>query len=68
MNISNNFDTYLIILNNIIIKQFYTNYGEQVSQGKLQNRGNKYLEEFPELDYIFNCNVIQEDVEWRPIG
>ena len=50
------------------IKQFYTNYGEQVSQGKLQNRGNKYLEEFPELDYIFNCNVIQEDVEWRPIG
>ena len=45
------------------LSQIYTGYGEKVSQGKIMNRGNAYLEEeFPLLDYILECKVLKEDV------
>lgn len=47
----------------------YTGYGEKVSQGKIMNRGNAYLEdEFPLLDYITECAVTDEDLPWRYIN
>lgn len=43
----------------------YTGYGEKVSQGKIINRGNQYLEEeFPLLDYITECCTVQENLPW----
>ncbi len=40
----------------------YTGYGEKISQGKIRNRGSEYLEsEYPEVDYITDCNVMAED-------
>ena len=36
-----------------VVDQIYTGYGGDVNQGKIQNLGNKFLEdEFPKLSYI----------------
>ena len=44
----------------------FTGYGEKVSQGKIRNRGLKYLkDEFPQLDYITSCEVIERDLPWK---
>jgi cyclophilin family peptidyl-prolyl cis-trans isomerase len=41
------------------LDRIYTGYGEKVSQGKIQNRGQEYLESnFPKLSYINVCNVV----------
>ena len=47
-----------------LLPRFYF-LGEKVSQGKIRNRGLEYLEsEFPKLDYITSCDLIEEDVPW----
>ena len=44
---------------------FFLNLGEKVSQGKIRNKGLKYLEtEFPNLDYITSCDLIEENIPW----
>jgi len=49
------------------LDKIYTGYGEKPSQGKIQNRGVKYLEtEFPLLDYITKCEIAQENIAWKP--
>lgn len=48
------------------LSNIYTGYGEKPSQGKIQNRGVKYLEdEFPLLDYITACDVVKRDLPWE---
>ena len=48
------------------LSKIYTGYGEGVSQGKIMNQGNTYLEkEFPMLDYITDCKITQEDLEYQ---
>ena len=48
------------------LSKIYTGYGEGVSQGKIMNQGNAYLEkEFPELDYITECKISREDVDYQ---
>eukprot|EP01032_Pedospumella_encystans_P017081 gene17081-19472_t len=45
--------------------QIYTKYGESPSQGKIMNQGKDYLKrEFPLLDYITQCSVMNENVQW----
>eukprot|EP01035_Chromulina_nebulosa_P016805 gene16805-22287_t len=41
-------------------------YDEKISQGKIRNRGNQYLEsEFPELDYIESCQITTDNLPWK---
>ena len=49
------------------LDRMYTGYGEKVSQGKIQNRGVDYLRDFPQLDYIERC-IIVEDNQPRGTG
>ena len=52
----------LIIIS--INKYFYL--GEKVSQGKVRNRGKEYTKsEFPKLDYITSCDLIEENIPWK---
>ena len=48
------------------LPKIYTGYGEKPSQGKIMNRGKAYLEEeFPLMDYITKCVVVNSDVHWE---
>ena len=48
------------------LSKIYTGYGEGVSQGKIMNQGNVYLEkEFPLLDYINECKITGSDLEYK---
>ena len=41
------------------LQSLYMEYGEQVQQGKIMNRGRDYLqEEFPKLDAILSCSIV----------
>jgi len=45
-----------------VVDQLYAGYGEDVSQKKLRNRGNSYLDEnFPELDYIESAELVESN-------
>lgn len=45
---------------------FYTEYGEAPNQHQIRRYGNKYLEEnFPNIDYITSCNIVDEDLPWK---
>lgn len=42
-----------------VVDKIYNKYGEKPNQGKIQNRGNEYLnQEFPLLSYIISAKVI----------
>jgi len=45
-----------------VLKNIYGGYGESVNQVKIFQRGDDYLKEFPLLDYMLECNIIQKDL------
>lgn len=48
------------------LKKFTTEYGEKVSQGKIRRQGKAYVDaEFPNLDYITWCRVINRNLTYQ---
>ncbi len=53
----------------VTMSKIYTGYGEKPSQGKIMNRGAKYIEEeFPLVDFILACSIVRENVNWNYQG
>lgn len=45
-----------------VVEQLHAGYEEEVSQGKLKEQGNSYLEEnFPELDYLKSAEIVDRE-------
>lgn len=44
------------------VDEIYAGYGEKPSQGKIQAKGNEYLDkDFPLLSYISDIKAVQDD-------
>ena len=53
------------ILHIFVLFNQFIELGEKVSQGKIRNRGLEYTKtEFPNLDYITSCDLIEENIPW----